>query len=222
MNQSPAKVLVWYEGQHPADIYPLRIHGTIAAALNESGQVAAWIAELLNPEQGIVESVLAQMDVLVWWGHLLHDQVSDETVRRVVKRVEEGMGLLVLHSAFESKIFTALMGMRCTISSWREEGETEHLTTSLPSHPIAQGMPAQWAIPQTEMYSEPFAIPEPDEVVFHSRWDRGEELRSGCTWTRGAGRIFFLRPGHESYLIFDEPLVRQVILNAVLWCAGRT
>lgn len=222
MNQAPVKVLVWFEGQHPGDIYPQRIHGAIAQVLNESEQITAWIAELLNPQQGIVQSVLADIDVLVWWGHRLHNEVSDETVRRVVERVEEGMGFMPIHSAHHSKPFQALMGTSCDLGSWREEAEPEYLTTLLPDHPIAQGIPAQWDVPHTEMYSEPFDVPEPDEVIFHSCWDRGEEFRSGCTWTRGAGRIFYFRPGHESYEIFTRPVVQQVIINGVLWCAKRT
>ena len=223
MNQEPVKVLVWFEGQHPADIYPQQIHGTIAQALNESGQVAAQIAELQDPQQGIVESVLAETDVLIWWGHLKHGEVSDETVRRVVDRVVlGGMGFIALHSAHYSQPFKALMGTSCDLGSWREEAEPEHLTTVGPEHPIATGIPAQWDIPQTEMYDEPFAIPNPDEVIFYSRWDRGEEFRSGCTWRRGDGRVFYLRPGHESYPIFDQPLMQRVILNGVLWCARRT
>ena len=222
MNNDPVKVLVWFEGQHPADIYPQRIHGTIAQALNESGQATAWIAELLNPQQGVIESVLAEMDVLVWWGHRLHNEVSDETVRRVVARVEQGMGFVPIHSAHHSRPFKALMGTSCDLGSWREEAEPEHVTTLIPDHPIAQDIPVQWDIPETEMYSEPFAVPEPEEVVFHSCWDRGEEFRSGCTWTRGQGRIFYFRAGHESYGIFTQPLVQQVVLNGVFWCARRT
>ena len=222
MTEDLIKVLVWFEGQHPADIYQKRIHGTIAAMLNESEQITAWVAELLNPQQGIVESALAEMDVLIWWGHRLHNEVSDETVRRVVARVEEGMGFMPIHSAHHSKPFKALMGTSCDLGSWREEAEPEYLTTLLPDHPIAEGIPAQWDIPHTEMYGEPFAVPEPEEIIFHSRWDRGEEFRSGCTWTRGAGRSFYLRPGHESYEILTQGAVQQVIINAVLWCARRT
>ena len=222
MGQSPINILVWYEGRHSEDVYPLRIHGTLAGTLREQPDMQVWIAELDNWEQGITEATLAAMDVLVWWGHKRHAEVSDETVQRITERVREGMGFLPIHSSHYSRPFGALMGTECGVGDWREEGEPEHLTTLLPEHPIAQGLPAEWDIPETEMYAEPFAVPEPEEVVFHSRWDRGEEFRSGCTWTRGEGRIFYWRPGHESYRIFDQPHFQRVLVNGVRWCARRT
>ena len=33
-----------------------------------------------------------------------------------------------------------------------------------PDHPIVEGIPREFQLPQTEMYDEPFHVPEPDEV----------------------------------------------------------
>jgi trehalose utilization protein len=41
-------------------------------------------------------------------------------------------------------------------------------------------------------------------------------------WTRGAGRIFYFRPGHEAYPVYFNPSVRAVVANAVRWCARRS
>ena len=61
-------------------------------------------ATLDEPEHGLTEEVLDGTDVLVWWGHLAHDEVEDRIVDRLQQRVLEGMGLICLHSAHLSRI----------------------------------------------------------------------------------------------------------------------
>jgi trehalose utilization protein len=67
------------------------------------------------------------------------------------------------------------------------------------------------------MYGEPFAIPEPLETVFITWYQGGEVLRSGVTFRRGAGHIFYFAPGHEAYPIYHNAQVQQVLRNAVKW-----
>jgi hypothetical protein len=110
---------------------------------------------------------------------------------------------------------------QCVFPAWRADGAPSHVTTLLPGHPIAAGLPARWDMPQTEMYGEPFHVPPPDEVVFEETWDRGERFRSGCVWRVGRGRVFYYRPGHETYPIFLQAEPLQVLENAVRWL-GRT
>jgi trehalose utilization protein len=93
------------------------------------------------------------------------------------------------------------------------------VTTLLPDHPIAAGLPGKWDVPQTEMYNEPFHVPEPDAVVFEERWDKGERFRSGCAWKVDKGRVFYFRPGHETYPVFREETCLRVVLNAARWAA---
>ena len=69
------------------------------------------------------------------------------------------------------------------------------------------------------MYGEHFDIPQPDELVFVSWFEGGEVFRSGCCFYRGRGKIFYFRPGHETYPIFYQPEVLHVISNAVQWAA---
>jgi len=144
--------------------------------------------------------------------------VSDQIVDRVQKRVLEGMGLIVLHSGHYSKIFKRLMGTTCSLI-WREAGEKERLWVCNPGHAIAQGLNAYFEIPHEEMYGEPFGIPNPDEIVFVSWFQGGEVFRSGCCWKRGNGKIFYFRPGHESFPTYDQPEIQTVIRNAVNWAA---
>jgi trehalose utilization protein len=106
---------------------------------------------------------------------------------------------------------------QCVFPSWREDGAPSHVTTLLPQHPIAAGLPAKWDIPQTEMYSEPFHVPTPDAVVFEERWDLGEHFRTGCIWKVGKGQVFYFGPGHETYPIFQQAEPLRVIENAVRW-----
>ena len=106
---------------------------------------------------------------------------------------------------------------QCVFPGWRADGAPSHVTTLLPEHPIAAGLAEKWDVVKTEMYDEPFHIPTPDAVVFEERWDKGEHFRSGCVWQIGQGRVFYFRPGHETYPVFlqSEPL--RVMENAVRW-----
>ena len=220
---SPIRVTVWNEYRHEkrseaiAKIYPDGIHGALAAHLSAHENMTARTATLDEPEHGLTDDVLDATDVLLWWGHCAHGEVSDAVVAKVRKRVLEGMGLIVLHSGHYSKIFKALMGTTCSLC-WREVGEQEILWASDPAHPIAEGIDTCIILPNTEMYGEPFGVPVPDEQVFISSFEGGEVFRSGNVWRRGAGRVFYFRPGHETYPIYHNDQVLRVIVNAVRYC----
>ncbi len=216
------RVTVWGENVHEqknqavADNYPNGMHAQIAALLGEDAGIAASTVTLQDPEHGLGEAKLDATDVLVWWGHAAHDQVDDAVVERVAQRVWQGMGLIVLHSGHHSKIFRRLMGAPANLS-WREAGERERLWVVNPGHPIARGLPAWFELETEEMYGEPFTVPEPLETVFISWFQGGEVFRSGLTYRRGAGNIFYFRPGHETYPTYHDKTVGQVLRNAVHW-----
>lgn len=216
------RVTVWNEFVHErrhesvAKIYPEGIHATLAVALRAHGHTEVKTATLEQPEHGLSREVLAETDVLLWWGHAAHERVEDEIVSRVQQRVLEGMGLIVLHSGHYSKIFRRLMGTTCMLQ-WRDAGERERVWVTNPGHPIAAGLGPCIEIEASEMYGEPFSIPVPDEQVFISWFEGGEVFRGGCCWHRGCGRIFFFSPGHESHPIYHHPQVQRVISNAVHW-----
>jgi len=218
------RVTVWNEFVHEKTheavkkIYPKGMHTVIAAHLKTQPDMTVRTAWLDQPEHGLTEAVLRRTDVLTWWGHMAHHQVSDEVAARVQQRVLEGMGLLVLHSGHMSKPFMRLMGTTCNLL-WREANEKERLWTVAPNHPIAAGLPAHFELEQEEMYGEFFDIPAPDELVFISWFAGGEVFRSGCCFHRGHGRIFYFRPGHETHPTYYDANVLRVITNAVRWCA---
>jgi trehalose utilization protein len=166
--------------------------------------------------------VLAETDVLTWWGHAAHDQVADSVVDRVQARVLDGMGLVVLHSGHKSKIFMRLMGTTCNLR-WRsdEGGEREVIWTVSPSHPIAAGVPQPIVVPHQEMYGEFFDVPPPDELVFISSFAGGEVFRSGCCYHRGAGRVVYFSPGDQEFPVYHQPEIQRVIANCVAWCGAR-
>ncbi|SHI99821.1 ThuA domain-containing protein [Wenxinia saemankumensis] len=215
------RATVWNEYHHEqtnrtvADIYPDGIHGTIAAALQAAG-IEAATATLPEPEHGLTEERLAQTDVLLWWGHARHGDVDDAIAQRVAEAVWAGMGLIVLHSGHFSKPFKKLMGTPCNLT-WREAGERERIWLTAPNHPIAAGVPNPFVLENEEMYGEPFGIPEPEQTVFVSWFQGGEVFRSGACWTRGAGKVFYFRPGHETYPTYHDANVLKVIANAVEW-----
>ena len=150
--------------------------------------------------------------------YVKHNQVDDKIVARVHQRVLDGMGLIVLHSGHFSKIFKMLMGTGCDLK-WREDGRKERLWVVDPGHPIADGLPEYFELPQTEMYGEHFDIPQPDQLVFVSWFAGGEVFRSGCCWHRSKGKVFYFRPGHETYPIFYDKTVQKVLANGVRWAA---
>ncbi len=216
------RITVWHEYRHEhenpkvAAVYPNGMHTVLAEGLRQHGFEHVRTATLDEPEHGLSDEVLANTDVLLWWGHKAHGDVQDKVADKVVKRVWDGMGLIVLHSGHFSKPFTRLMGTGCDLK-WREANDKERLWVVNPAHPIAAGVGEYIEIEQEEMYGEHFDIPTPDELIFVSWFSGGEVFRSGCTFTRGSGKIFYFRPGHETYPTYYHKGVRQVIANAVRW-----
>ena len=215
------RVTVWNEYEHErneervAKVYPKGIHGAIADFLGTEEDIEVRTATLDQPENGLTQEVLDNTDVLVWWGHMAHHKVLDEVAMRVKNRVLDGMGFIALHSAHYSKIMKALMGTTMSLN-WRNN-DSETLQCVKPLHPIANGVPSVIDIPHEEMYSEWFDIPKPDDIVFEGTFSRGEKFRSGVTFTRGYGKIFYFQPGHEEYPIYFMPEIQRIITNAVHW-----
>lgn len=214
-------VTVWNEYRHELkdekvrDVYPEGIHGQIASFLSEEN-IKVKTATLDEPEHGLTQEVLDNTDVLIWWGHLAHDEVEDDVVNRVHERVLDGMGLVVLHSAHMSKVFMKLMGTSCDLK-WREAEEKERLWVVNPSHPIAEGVDETIELVE-EMYGEHFDVPTPDELIFLGWYEGGNVFRSGMTYRRGNGKIFYFQPGHETYPTYHHKQIKKVIKNGVEWC----
>ncbi len=221
------RIRVWNEGVHEAtndpewiaDTYPAGIHGAIADGLkNYFPDATITTATLANHDHGLSDEDLSETDVLLWWGHLAHEEVGDEAVERVQRHVLGGMGLIVLHSGHFAKVFKRLLGTTCSLL-WRNEGERELVWTVNPSHPIAKGVENPIVIPNQEMYGEFFDIPEPDDLIFISSFEGGEVFRSGVTFSRGQGRIFYFSPGDQDYPVYHQTAIQRVIANAVQWAA---
>jgi trehalose utilization protein len=220
------RVTVWGENvherseEHVRAIYPDGMHAAVASGLQAllGDRARVRTATLDQPDHGLPDAVLEETDVLTWWGHRAHDQVDDAVVERVHRAVLDGMGLLALHSAHYSKIFTRLLGTSCSLR-WRNAGERELVWTVDPAHPIAAGVPQPIVIDAQEMYGEPFDIPAPDELVFISSFAGGEVFRGGCCFRRGRGRIFYFSPGDQDYPVYHHPDVQRVLANAALWAA---
>jgi len=220
------RVLVWNEFVHERQdeavrkIYPEGIHKAISGFLSKDQGLTVETATLDMPEHGLSAERLAATDVLLWWGHLAHDRLSDEVAAAVQRRVLEGMGLIVLHSGHFSKPFKRLMGTNCSVY-WREADERERVWVIERGHPIAAGLGEYFELPAEETYGEHFDIPKPDATVFISWFEGGNVFRSGCTWERGQGRVFYFQPGHETYPAYYDANVQRVIRNAVAWAAPR-
>lgn len=219
------RVTVWNEYVHEreyegiAKVYPDGIHGCIADFLGREDDIEVRTATLDMECHGLTDYVLENTDVLIWWGHAKHDDVDDRIVEKVKQRVLGGMGLIALHSAHFSKIMKSLLGTSMTLQ-WRDN-DRERLWCTCPTHPIAAGVPLSIELPREEMYGEYFDIPRPDDVVFTGWFAGGEVFRSGCTFTRGYGRIFYFQPGHEEFPTYYMPEIQRIIINAVRWTSNK-
>lgn len=216
------RITIWNEYKHEREIeqirrvYPEGIHGCLAGFLGKEADFSVRTAVFDMPEHGLTEEVLKETDVLVFWSHALQEEFSEEAAERVRRHVLSGMGLVALHSAHFSKVMKKLLGTSMTLK-WRH-GDREKLWCTAPAHPIAEGIPEVIELPEEEMYGEFFDIPKPDEVVFTGWFSGGEVFRSGCTFSRGYGKIFYFQPGHEEYPIYYVPEIQRIICNAVRFC----
>ncbi|MBE5864166.1 MAG: hypothetical protein E7295_15185 [Lachnospiraceae bacterium] len=216
-------VTVWNENLHERlqeeirQVYPDGIHGCIAEFLSYNDDIAVHVATFDEPEHGLTQEILDATDVLVYWSHMAQEAFSDVVAERIRQAVLNGMGLIALHSAHASKMMKKLLGTTMTLK-WRH-GDRERLFVTAPSHPIAQYIPEYIELPVEEMYGEYFDIPKPDDVVFTGWFAGGEVFRSGCTFTRGLGKIFYFQPGHEAYPTYYDKYIQRIITNAVYWCA---
>ncbi len=216
------RVTIWNEFRHEKTkekvraLYPNGIHATIGEFLAENGDMEIRLAALDDECQGLPDSLLENTDVLIWWGHMAHKEVDDKLVERIRDRVYLGkMGFIALHSAHHSKPFKQIVGTNGNLQWGRQQREI--VWNMLPAHPIAAGIPEYFVLDKEEMYSEPFFIPPPDELVFASWFEDGNLFRSGACFYRGAGKVFYFQPGHETCKSFYNPYVRRIITNAVYW-----
>ncbi len=214
-------ILIYNEGVHDKEewmkqIYPEGIHGALKQALDFDGNNIT-VTTLEDVEKVVTEDLLDKTDVMLWWGHCAHGQVPDCVVDMVHRAVLKGMGFIALHSAHLSKPFTRILGTSCTLK-WRDD-DRERLWVTAPSHPIAQGLPEHFELPREEMYGEYFDIPKPDDIVFMGWFAGGELFRSGCTFTRGYGKIFYFQPGHEQFPTYYDKNIVRILKNAVKWAA---
>ena len=218
-------VTVWNEFRHEKkdkkvkEIYPDGIHNCIAGFLKKENGISVRTATLDEPEHGLTDEVLENTDVLIWWGHLSHDEVSDEVAKKVHERVLCGMGFIALHSSHVAKPFLKLMGTSGSLK-WRD-GDFERLWVVSPEHPICEGIDEYVELEVEEMYGEWFDIPTPDELIFISWFSGGDVFRSGCCWNRGAGKVFYFRPGHETNPSYHVSQIQRIITNSVKWAAPK-
>ena len=238
-NASPAplRIVVWHEYRHDnpnhaehskecIKLYPEGMHTVMKSAIEEhladrwpGGVQITTLTLDQDRDHGLSDQLLADTDVMTWWGHCAHDVVQDHWADKVAQRVREGMGLVVLHSGHYAKPFKRLMGTNCHLR-WREAAEKERLWVTCPGHPITAGLAKDYIqLEHTEMYGEHFDIPDPDELIFISNFEGGEVFRSGCVWRRGAGKVFYFRPGHETFPIYYHPDIRRVLANGVQYVA---
>ena len=216
------RVTIWNEFRHEKTkenvkaIYPDGLHATIKAFLDKNEDLEVRLAALDDPDQGLPDDVLENTDVLLWWGHMAHGEVNDELVKKIQTRVYLGtMGFIALHSGHHSKPFKAIVGTNGNLSWGRDQKEI--MWNLLPAHPIAAGIPDHFIIEKEELYCEPFYIPQPDELVFGAWYEDGFIFRAGCCFFRGAGKVFYFQPGHESCRSFHNEYVQRIITNAVYW-----
>ncbi len=217
----PIKVTFWHEFRHEKTkpeakaLYPDGLHAYLKSIL-ECEVIEITLAALDDPNQGITDELLNNTDVLMWWGHAYHKEVDDELVEKIRQRVYAGMGFLPLHSAHHSKPFQRIIG--CTGNLRWGRNQKAIIWNLAPWHPIAKGIPMSFQLTE-ELYSEPFYIPKPDEIIFGTWFEDGNLFRGGLTFRRGLGKIFYFHTGHETVDSLKNENVHRIIKNAIYWCA---
>ncbi len=218
------RVTVWNEYRHEKSeesiraIYPNGIHGAVKEFLDTHDDLEVRLAALDDPDQGLPDEVLNNTDVLMWWGHMSHEDVSDALVEKIKRRVyDDGMGFIAMHSAHMSKPFRAIVGTSGKLL-WSDD-QHELIWNVMPGHPITAGIPEHVDLGTEEMYGEPFMIPQPDELLFIGWFEHGYVFRSGCTFYRGRGKVFYFQPGHEACRSFYNEYVQKILYNGVKWAA---
>ena len=217
------KVTFWNEFRHEKrkpkamELYPEGIHAFVKKFLEaDYDDIEVTLAALDDENHGITDELLDNTDVLIWWAHTTHNEIPDELAAKIRDRVFiNGMGFIGLHSAHKSKPFMWLVGGTGNLSWGRNQKEI--IWNLLPSHPIAAGIPDHFLIESEELYAEPFYVPQPDELVFGSWFEDGHIFRSGLCYHRGAGKVFYFQPGHETCASFYNPYVQKIIANAIHW-----
>lgn len=271
--KGPIRVLVWDERQ-PAQkqAYDNFIGNAIADYLKKQPGLEVKSVGLDDPEQGLSKAALDNTDVLIWWGHVRHNEIKPETAKMLVSRIKEGkLSLVALHSAHWSIPFKEAMNERaridalatipdadkakiklvevpapggnpkltdpftprsvleqtkegkvlkltlpnCCFPTYRGDGKPSHVRVLNAEHPLTKGLPANFDIPATEMYSSPFHVPKPDFVAIEETWDLGESFPSGSFWKIGKGGVVYFRPGHETYPVFKQSEPLKLVENAV-------
>jgi len=217
------RVLLWSEMTEPAAIYPHGINGALADALKKDATLSVKTATITDPDLGVSDAALDETDVLIWFGHKRHADITPEAIARIVRHIKEkGMGYLPLHSSHFALPFKAILNeiqVTKDVGAWRNyinDGKPLEIVVADPNHPIAKGV-KNFTVPKTERYEEPFQVPGPETVVFNGTYSDGTHARQGLCWTIGKGRVFYWRTGHEEYPIFFMPEIQKVINNAVHW-----
>jgi trehalose utilization protein len=276
----PIHVLMWDERQpRQEEAYDNWIGNEIVTRLKASTHNLEFRSVALDDsQQGLSDDNLGWADVVLWWGHARHSDVSWDNARKVADMVRNGeLNIVILHSAHWARPFVELMNGRsieeglayieqhnpgkkityetvsppkersapmrgsvftpayygfnqgktavhgiihlpwCCFPDFRGDGKPSTLTVKSPKHPIAKGIPKSFELPATEMYNEPFHVPEPDEVIFEETWALGERFRSGLVWNIGGGKVFYFRPGHETFPVFKQDEIIQILANACEW-----
>lgn len=201
--------------------YPNGIHAEIMSFLKDSPNLEVTVATQENPSHGLTDSRLNETDVLIWWSDSWNEQILSDVAEKVNSRVLEGMGIIFLYGACNSKPFKKLMGTSCNIAKTLSP-ETCKVSSILPYHEISKNIPTSFTFSEDKVLSEPFDIPIPDELIFiNGFFPSGNVLRSGCSYFRGKGRIFYFYGGSELSNAYQNKAVKQVILNAINWVSPR-
>jgi trehalose utilization protein len=229
------RVIVWSEGTEPKKTYPDGIRAAVAEALKplEGWDISA--RTLTDPNQGVSEEELAKTDVLFWWGHQKHREVKQELIDAIDKNVRErGMGFVALHSSHFAEPYKKLMGTPCSWTHYIDDGSSVEMLLQKPSQGGRRGgntssIPAlskgvsNFTIPKMERYGEVFKCKEPSECVYWGVYTHPDGTkqpsRMMLSWKIGAGKVVYFQPGHETYPIFYQKEVQQLMRNCAEWCA---
>lgn len=217
-------VLIWWGHQRHDDLKPERAHDIVRRV--KEGKLSLFALHSAHWSRPFMEVMneRAIQDALKTLPPKERD--SAVIVAPIVPRHQPGLNDPMTPSFVKSVGADGAVTLNitlplCVFPFVRGDGKPSHVRVLLPKHPIAKGVPETFDIPHTEMYGDPFHVPTPDAVVFEEKWDAGESFRSGSVWQVGKGKVVYFRPGHETFDVYKQPTVLQIIENTVRWLGSK-
>ena len=215
-----AEVLVWWSHRRNGDVKPEPVKAIVEKV--KAGRllfVGVHSAHWAPPFTALMDE-RARQDVRRQFADVPADKLVITEIpgaRKVLARDARVTPCTDVERRPDGTVAVTLHLPGCIFPAYRNDGKPSTVKLLDRQHPLAAGLPDVFTLDRTEMYDEPYHVPEPDTVVCEETWAAGERFRSVMAWRVGDGRVVYIRPGHETFPIWKDDRMLRVLENAVRW-----